>query len=103
MNSDFLGPVNIGSEEMISINEFAKMIINISGKNIGLINIQGPEGDRGRNSDNKMILEKLGWKPSQQLIDGMKETYKWIKRLERWILIMLHNLILNKELKYLKN
>ena len=79
MESDFLGPVNIGSEEMISINDFAKMIINISGKNISIKNIEGPEGVRGRNSDNELIGQKLGWKPSQPLRDGMEKTFHWIE------------------------
>ena len=78
MESDFLGPVNIGSEEMISINDFAKMIIDISGKNITITNIPGPEGVRGRNSDNDLIEQKLGWKPSQTLREGMEKTYNWI-------------------------
>ena len=79
MESDFLGPVNIGSEEMISINDFAKMIIDISGKNISIKNIEGPEGVRGRNSDNELIGQKLGWKPSQPLRDGMEKTFHWIE------------------------
>jgi nucleoside-diphosphate-sugar epimerase len=78
MNSDFTGPVNIGSEEMISINDLAKMIIKISGKNISINNIAGPTGVRGRNSDNKLIREKLNWEPSQPLIDGITLTYNWI-------------------------
>ncbi|CAM3561690.1 NAD-dependent epimerase/dehydratase family protein [Flavobacterium gelidilacus] len=79
MNSDFSGPVNIGSEEMISINDFAKMAIEISGKNLSIKNIEGPTGVRGRNSDNKLLLEKLSWQPSQSLKEGMKTTYKWIE------------------------
>lgn len=79
MESDFTGPVNIGSEEMISINDFAKMIIGISNKNIGVNNIPGPEGVRGRNSDNNLIEEKIGWKPRQPLIHGIEKTYEWIK------------------------
>lgn len=78
MDSEFQGPVNIGSEEMISINDFAKMVINISGKKIQIKNVPGPEGVRGRNSDNKLIKEKLGWEPKQPLIKGVKETYSWI-------------------------
>ncbi|MEY4877047.1 MAG: hypothetical protein RL708_2196 [Bacteroidota bacterium] len=77
--SEFTGPVNIGSEEMISINDFAKMIVQLSGKNITLKNIAGPTGVRGRNSDNKLIHEKLGWAPSQPLIDGVTKTFNWIK------------------------
>ena len=60
MESDFTGPVNIGSEEMISINDFAKMAIDISGKKLSIKNITGPTGVRGRNSDNTLIKEKLG-------------------------------------------
>lgn len=78
MESDFTGPVNIGSDEMISINEFAQMIAGISGKKITINNIPGPTGVRGRNSDNKLIYEKLGWKPSQPLIEGITKTYQWI-------------------------
>jgi nucleoside-diphosphate-sugar epimerase len=78
MESDFLGPINIGSEEMISINDFAKMIIGISGKNISINNIPGPEGVRGRNSDNELIEQKLGWKPSQSLKEGIAKTFEWI-------------------------
>jgi len=78
VNSDFEGPVNIGSEEMISINAFAKMVIEISGKNINIEHIQGPQGVRGRNSDNALIIEKLGWSPSISLKEGMSRTYAWI-------------------------
>ena len=78
MESDFSGPVNIGSEEMISINDFAKMIIYISGKNIALKNIEGPVGVNGRNSDNTLIKEKLGWSPTRPLIEGIEKLYKWI-------------------------
>jgi GDP-D-mannose 3',5'-epimerase len=78
MESDFSGPVNIGSEEMISINDFAKMIIKISGKTIKINNIPGPEGVRGRNSDNALIKDKLDWMPSYSLVEGVTITYKWI-------------------------
>jgi len=78
MESDFSGPVNIGSEEMISINDFAKMAIEISGKHISIKNIEGPTGVRGRNSDNKLIKEKLGWAPSLPLRKGMERTFQWI-------------------------
>ena len=80
MDSEFSGPVNIGSEEMISINDFAKMVIDISGKNISIKNIPGPTGVRGRNSDNKLIREKLGWEPGLPLRKGMEITYKWINQ-----------------------
>ena len=78
MESDFIGPVNIGSEEMISINDFAKMIIEISGKSITINNIEGPTGVAGRNSDNALIKEKLGWAPSLSLKEGTRKTYDWI-------------------------
>ena len=68
MESDFSGPVNIGSEEMISINDFARMVIALSGKDITIKNITGPTGVRGRNSDNTLIRQKLGWSPSAPLI-----------------------------------
>jgi GDP-D-mannose 3',5'-epimerase len=79
VNSDFSGPVNLGSEEMISINNFTKMIIGISGKNISINNIPGPTGVNGRNSDNTLIKEKLGWAPSQPLIVGTTSLFNWIK------------------------
>jgi GDP-D-mannose 3', 5'-epimerase len=78
MESDFSGPVNIGSEEMISINDFTHLIAEISGKNITIKNIKGPEGVRGRNSDNDLIQEKLGWAPSHTLREGITKTYHWI-------------------------
>lgn len=75
---NFMGPVNIGSEEMISLNDFAKMIIDISSKNIDIKNIPGPTGVNGRNSDNRLIKEKLGWEPSFSLKQGISKTYEWI-------------------------
>ncbi len=78
MRSDFSGPVNIGSEEMVTINYLAEMIIRISGKNLKIKNVEGPTGVRGRNSDNSLIREKLGWSPSMKLEDGLRITYKWI-------------------------
>jgi len=78
LRSDFEGPVNIGSEEMIAINDLARMVIDISGKDIRIENIPGPTGVRGRNSDNRLILEKLGWAPEQPLRTGMENTFGWI-------------------------
>jgi nucleoside-diphosphate-sugar epimerase len=80
IRSDFEGPVNIGSEEIITINDLAKMAIYISGKNITIKNIEGPTGVRGRNSDNKLIQEKLGWAPDYPLIIGLEKTYNWINK-----------------------
>ncbi|WP_412545521.1 NAD-dependent epimerase/dehydratase family protein [Maricaulis sp. MIT060901] len=79
LRSDFEGPVNIGSEEMISINDLARMVIDIADKPVDIRNIPGPLGVRGRNSDNRLIAEKLGWAPSQSLREGMEITYEWIK------------------------
>lgn len=78
MRSKFSGPVNIGSEEMVTINQLAKIVIDISEKNLRIKNITGPTGVRGRNSDNKLIREKLGWEPNMKLEDGLKITYAWI-------------------------
>lgn len=78
LRSDFEGPVNIGSEEMVTINQLAQMVISISGKNITVNNIPGPLGVRGRNSDNRLINERLGWQPSLTLRAGMERTFEWI-------------------------
>ncbi len=79
MYSDFIGPVNIGSEEMVSINQLAEIVMNIAGKKLTIKHIPGPLGVRGRNSDNRLIEEKLGWKPSSTLREGLEKTYPWIK------------------------
>ena len=78
MESDFTGPVNIGSEEMVTINGLVDTIADVAGKNIEKHHIEGPTGVRGRNSDNALINEKLGWKPTQTLKEGMAKTYAWI-------------------------
>jgi len=79
MNSNFEGPVNIGSEEMISLNDLAKMVIAISGKKLSIYNKPvSYEGVRGRRSDNRLIQEKLGWSPSKPLSEGIEKTYRWI-------------------------
>jgi len=79
MRSDWTGPINIGSEEMVSINKLAGMIMEIAGKHLSIKHIPGPLGVRGRNSDNHLINEKLGWKPSQSLAQGLRNTYPWIE------------------------
>jgi nucleoside-diphosphate-sugar epimerase len=79
MQSNFVGPVNIGSEEMVTINQLAEMAMEIAGKNLKIEHIEGPLGVRGRNSDNKLIREKLGWDYKMKLKDGMAITYKWIE------------------------
>ncbi len=78
MNSDFEGPVNLGSDRMISILDFTKMIINLSGKSLDIHHVEGPVGVAGRNSENTLIKEKLGWTPSNDLESGISKTYKWI-------------------------
>jgi GDP-D-mannose 3',5'-epimerase len=89
MNSDFTGPVNIGSEEMVTINQLAQMAIDISKKQISYKNIGGneffdkygfkcPTGVRGRNSDNKLYKEKIGWEVTMPLHIGMEKTFEWI-------------------------
>jgi len=80
MESEFKGPVNIGSEEMINMNDFMKMIIKISGKQLTIKNTPfHGVGVRGRNSDNKLIKEKLNWEPNFLLEEGIKKTYIWIQ------------------------
>lgn len=78
MRSDWTGPVNIGSEEMVSINQLAKMTMEIAGKKLRIKHIPGPLGVRGRNSDNALIKKMLGWAPEQPLRAGLEKTYKWI-------------------------
>jgi nucleoside-diphosphate-sugar epimerase len=78
--SDFTGPVNIGSEEMVTINQLVDIVADIAGKKIEKNHIPGPTGVRGRNSDNRLIQEKLGWSPSQPLMKGLEVTYDWIER-----------------------
>jgi nucleoside-diphosphate-sugar epimerase len=86
---EFLGPVNIGSEEMVTINELAQMAIDISGKDTTIHNIAGaefeakygfkcPVGVRGRNSDNKLYKARMGWEPTNPLRQGMESTFAWI-------------------------
>lgn len=80
MDSDFTGPVNIGSEEMVTINQLAEMIMEIAGKKLTIRHIDGPLGVRGRNSDNRLIRERLGWAPSCPLREGLEKSYAWIAR-----------------------
>ncbi|WP_426955246.1 NAD-dependent epimerase/dehydratase family protein [Muricoccus radiodurans] len=79
LRSEFQGPVNIGSDEMISIHDLAELVIAISGKDVSIRHVPGPTGVRGRNSDNRLIKEKLGWAPSQKLRTGIESTYGWIE------------------------
>ncbi len=78
MYSEESGPFNIGSEEMISIQDLAKMAIRISGKTLGINNVDGPIGVMGRNSSNNLVTSSIGWKPKTSLFDGVSATYSWI-------------------------
>jgi nucleoside-diphosphate-sugar epimerase len=78
MESDFTGPVNVGSDEMVTINQLAELVMEIAGKKLTIRHIPGPLGVRGRTSDNRLIREKLGWAPSASLHAGLEKTYAWI-------------------------
>jgi GDP-D-mannose 3',5'-epimerase len=78
--SEFEGPVNIGSEEMVTINQLVDLVTDIAGKKLTKKHIPGPLGVRGRNSDNRLIERKLGWKPSAALRSGLEKSYEWIER-----------------------
>ncbi len=80
MESDFTGPVNIGSNEMVSINQLAYLVMDVAHKKLSLHHVPGPLGVRGRNSDNRLIAQKLGWSPSRPLREGLEKTYSWIQR-----------------------
>lgn len=79
MQSNLAEPVNIGSEEMVTIDQLARMVMDIAGKKLAIVHVPGPVGVRGRNSDNRFIKEKLGWAPSQPLRVGLEKTYAWIE------------------------
>lgn len=79
VRSDFAGPVNIGSEEMVTINELVDLVAGIAGKTIRKRHITGPTGVRGRNSDNRLIRMRLNWAPSQRLVLGLEQTYAWVE------------------------
>jgi GDP-D-mannose 3',5'-epimerase len=78
MESDFTGPVNIGSEEMVTINQLAELVMQVAGRKLNIHHIKGPLGVRGRTSDNRLIFEKLGWQPSRPLHEGLATTYAWV-------------------------
>jgi nucleoside-diphosphate-sugar epimerase len=79
IHSEFAGPVNIGSEEMVTINQLVDLVAEIAGKRIRKRHVTGPTGVRGRNSDNKLIRRRLGWAPSLPLVKGLERTYAWIE------------------------
>jgi nucleoside-diphosphate-sugar epimerase len=78
MDSDFMGPVNIGSEEMVTINQLVDTAAKVAGKTVEKNHIDGPLGVRGRNSNNDVIRRELGWDYSQTLEEGIAKTYNWI-------------------------
>lgn len=80
MESNFTGPMNIGSEEMVTINQLAEMAMKIAGKKLTIKHIPGPLGVRGRNSDNKLMREKIRWEPKMRLEEGLTMTYRWISQ-----------------------
>jgi len=80
MHSDYDQPLNLGTERMVSINELAGIVMNIAGKRLSIEHVEGPEGVRGRNSDNTRLREVLGWEPSIGLEEGLAETYRWIEK-----------------------
>jgi len=79
MKSDYTKPLNLGSDEMVSMNEMMEMCSKFDNKKISITHIPGPEGVRGRNSDNTLIKKVLGWAPGTSLNDGLRITYAWIK------------------------
>jgi nucleoside-diphosphate-sugar epimerase len=79
MDSEFLGPVNLGSEEMVTINQLVDVACSIENKQLKKNHVNGPLGVRGRNSDNRLIKEKIGWEPNYPLAKGIEQTYLWIK------------------------
>ena len=81
MESDFSGPVNLGSEEMVTINQLADLVMDIAAKKLTIRHIPGPLGVRGRNSDNRLIEQKLGWSPSRSLREGLEKSYSWIREM----------------------
>ena len=80
MRSNFPGPVNVGSAEMISINGLTALVADVAGKRVRPRHVPGPLGVRGRNSNNDLIEMKLGWRPTQPLRTGIAKTYEWINR-----------------------
>ncbi len=78
------GPFNIGSEELVSIDQLARLVMDIAGKRLSIRHVPGPTGVRGRNSDNRLIRQSLGWAPSRPLKEGLEKTYAWIEQQVRY-------------------
>ena len=80
MRSSYPNPINIGSEESVSINDLASIVSSVAGKNLQPYYVEGPQGVRGRNSNNDLIAETVGWRPSMTLRAGLEKTYPWIEK-----------------------
>jgi GDP-D-mannose 3',5'-epimerase len=80
MHSDYAQPLNLGTDHMVTINELAEMVMDVAGKSVSVVHIDGPQGVRGRNSDNTRLREVLGWEPGIKLEEGLAETYRWIEK-----------------------
>jgi nucleoside-diphosphate-sugar epimerase len=80
MHSGYEKPLNLGTDRMVTINELAHIVMDVAGKQLGIDHIDGPQGVRGRNSDNTRLREVLGWEPGIKLEDGLAETYRWIEK-----------------------
>jgi nucleoside-diphosphate-sugar epimerase len=80
MQSDYDQPLNLGSDRLVTIDELAKIVMSVAGKELEIIHVDGPQGVRGRNSDNSRLREVLGWEPRTTLEDGLSETYRWIEK-----------------------
>ncbi len=80
LRSGFTGPVNIGSDEMVTINQLVEYVADIAGKKLTIRHSKGPLGVRGRNSDNRLIKQRLGWSPTQSLRAGLEKTYAWVEQ-----------------------
>ena len=80
MRSDFNQPLNLGQDRMVTINELADMIASIAGFTVRKVHVPGPQGVRGRNSDNSRLRQVLGWEPAISLEEGLARTYAWIEQ-----------------------
>ena len=80
MHSEYGLPLNLGTDHMVTINELAEMVMDVAGKSVSIVHIDGPQGVRGRNSDNTRLREVLGWEPGMKLEEGLAETYRWIEK-----------------------
>jgi nucleoside-diphosphate-sugar epimerase len=80
MHSAYAEPLNLGTDHMVTINELARIVMNVAAKHVSIVHVDGPQGVRGRNSDNTRLREVLGWEPVIKLEEGLAETYRWIEK-----------------------